>query len=502
MPLSAFQSFPFVLAQSGSPAMPWLYAGFIALVLIFLAIDLGVFNRKAHIISAKEAGIWSAIWASCALGFTVFIFFAYQSHLFGLGLNVPVVGQPGQTITVTGAPAAQQFLAGYIVEWSLSMDNLFVIAVIFKFFAVPAIFQHRVLFWGILGALLLRGVMIALGAVLIQRFGWITYVFGGFLMLTAVKMAFVGEEHVHPDKNILVRAVRAIWPVSSHYDGQRFFTRVPGPDGATRRAVTPLFLALIVVEFTDVIFAVDSVPAVFAITGDPFLVLTSNVFAILGLRSLYFLLASMLGSFRYLKHALVLILAFVGVKMLIVHSPFKISTAVSLFVILGLLAAGVGASLLRDRFTRARPPVALPGDDLAQAVRLARKNFRKALILIAGTAVVLFGVAIAPLPGPGPTVLVPLGLVILATEFIWAQRLLKILKEQTEQFAKRGDAASAKMPRWFLLPIMLCFYGFFAMLWFATDLPRIAVLGACFGLSVPLSMWIYRVLKLTRPSAP
>ncbi len=226
------------------------------------------------------------------------------------------------------------------------MDNLFAIAVIFSYFAVPPKYQHRVLFWGILGALVMRGVMIALGAVLIQRFGWITYVFGGFLILTAVKMAFAGGEGVHPDKNILVRAVRSIWPISSHYDAQRFFTKIPGPDGVMRQAATPLLLALIVVEFTDLVFAVDSVPAIFAITGDPFIVLTSNVFAILGLRSLYFLLANMLGKFRFLKPALVLILVFVGVKMLLVHSEFKIDTAVSLAVVVGLLGAGVAASLL------------------------------------------------------------------------------------------------------------------------------------------------------------
>ena len=248
--------------------------------------------------------------------------------------------------TITGRTAAEQYLAGYIVEWSLSVDNLFVIAVIFSYFAVPAKYQHRVLFWGILGALVMRGIMIALGAVLIQRYGWITYVFGGFLILTAVKMAFAGGEGVHPDRNILVRLVRKVWRVSSEYDGQKFITKVPGPDGVLHRAVTPLFLALLVVEFTDLVFAVDSVPAIFAITGDPFIVFTSNVFAIMGLRSLYFLLANMLGKFRYLKPALVLILVFVGVKMLLVHSEYQIDTLISLLVVVGLLGAGVAASLL------------------------------------------------------------------------------------------------------------------------------------------------------------
>jgi len=334
------------LAQTAPSGIIWFYISFIAMVLVFLALDLGVFHRHAHVVSVKEAAAWSSVWTTCALAFTAFVYFGYEAHWLGLGLNVPVVGLPGETMTLDGATAAKQYLAGYIIEWSLSVDNLFVIAVIFSYFAVPAKYQHRVLFWGILGALVMRGAMIAMGAVLIQRFGWITYVFGGFLILTAIKMAFAGGEGVHPDKNILVRAVRRIWPVTSHYDGQKFFTKIPGPDGTLRRAATPLFLALIVVEFTDLVFAVDSVPAIFAITGDPFIVLTSNVFAILGLRSLYFLLANMLGKFRYLKPSLVLILVFVGVKMLLVHSPFKIDTAVSLAVVVSLLAAGVVASLL------------------------------------------------------------------------------------------------------------------------------------------------------------
>ena len=335
-----------LLAQTAPSGLIWLYAGFIALVLVFLALDLGVFHRNAHVVSVKEAAIWSAIWTTCALAFTVFIYFGYEAHWQGLGVDVPVVGHPGETVTIDGLTAAKQYLTGYIIEWSLSVDNLFVIAVIFSYFAVPAKYQHRVLFWGILGALVMRGAMIALGAVLIQRFGWITYVFGGFLILTAIKMAFAGLEGVHPDKNILVRAVRAIWPISSRYDGQKFFTKIPGPDGVLRWAATPLFLALIVVEFTDLVFAVDSVPAIFAITGDPFIVFTSNVFAILGLRSLYFLLANMLGKFRFLKSSLILILMFVGVKMLLVHSTFKIDTTVALAVVVGLLGAGVAASLL------------------------------------------------------------------------------------------------------------------------------------------------------------
>lgn len=345
-------------AQAGPSHIFWFYVAFIALVLIFLALDLGVFHRTAHAVSVREAAIWSLIWVVCALLFTIFIYYGYEAHWLGLGASVPVVGKPGETMVVDGATAAKQYLTGYIIEKSLSVDNLFVIAIIFSFFAVPLKYQHHVLFWGILGALIMRGALIALGAALIQRFSWITYVFGGFLVLTAIKMAVVRGEGVHPDRNIVVRLVRKLWPVSSEYDGQKFFTRIGGEGGKTRLAVTPLFLALIVVEFTDVVFAVDSVPAIFAITGDPFIVLTSNVFAILGLRALYFLLANMLGRFRFLKPALVLILAFVGVKMLLVHTSFKIDTAVSLGIVLGVLAMGVTASIMwPDKTAESAPSV-------------------------------------------------------------------------------------------------------------------------------------------------
>ena len=333
------------VAQGPSPVI-WFYLGFIGLVIGFLALDLGVFHRKAHEVTAGEAAAWSAVWTGCALAFTAFVYFGYQQHWLGLGLDVPVAGRAGQRVVIDGLTAAEQYLTGYVIEWSLSVDNLFVIALIFSSFGVPAKYQHRVLFWGILGALAMRGGMIALGAVLLRRFEWITYVFGGFLVLTAIKMALSGHQSVRPERNILVRAVRAVWPVTTEYDGQRFFTQVKDAHGAARRAATPLLLALLAVEFTDLVFAVDSVPAIFAITGDPFIVLTSNVFAILGLRSLYFLLANMLDKFRYLKASLVLILLFVGVKLLLVHTELKVGAGLSLAIVAALLGGGIAASLL------------------------------------------------------------------------------------------------------------------------------------------------------------
>jgi len=335
------------------PPTAWLYAGFIALVLAFLALDLGVFHRKAHVVTMREAATWTVVWVAAAMLFNVFVYYAYQGHWLGIGQAVPQLD--GVVRDVQGAEAAKLYLTGYIVEKSLAMDNVFVIAMIFGYFAVPAIYQHRVLFWGIIGALLMRGVMIGVGAALIQQFSWIIYVFGGFLILTAFKMALVKSEGVDPMKNPLVRLVRRLYPVTPGYEGEKFFSRLNG-----RRAVTPLSLALIMVEFTDLIFAVDSIPAIFAVTADPFLVFTSNIFAILGLRSLYFCLASLIDRFRYLKPALIAILFFVGVKMMLVHTPYKVDTTLSLVVILAILAAGVAASLLMPTPTKPDPTPTTP----------------------------------------------------------------------------------------------------------------------------------------------
>ena len=243
-----------------------------------------------------------------------------------------------------GFEAAKLFLTGYVVEKSLAIDNIFVIAMIFSYFAVPSKYQHRVLFWGILGALLMRGGMIAAGAALIREFSWIVYVFGGFLILTALKMTLIRSEGMDLGRNPIVRLVRRGLPVSDSYDGEKFFTVQNG-----KRVATPLFLALVMVEFTDLIFAVDSIPAIFAITADPFLVFTSNVFAILGLRSMYFCLAGLIDRFRYLKPALIGILFFVGGKMMLVHTPYKLGTTTSLLIVLAILGAGVVLSLLRPR---------------------------------------------------------------------------------------------------------------------------------------------------------
>jgi tellurite resistance protein TerC len=344
--------------------MIFIWSGFIAFILLLIALDLGVLHRKAHVVTIKEAFIMSGLWIALGLAFSIFVYYGYENRWLGLG----EVMDSADNIINDGQSAFLKYLTGYFVEKSLSVDNIFVIAMIFNFFAVPAIYQHKVLFWGIIGALVMRAVMIAVGAVLIAEFHWILYIFGIFLIITALKMFFLKTEKTDLNRNIAVKITRKIFPVTTHYHGEHFILRagseaskeseVPGapvmPDEAVSGTkagtvmITPLALALIMVEATDLIFAVDSIPAIFAITADPFLVFTSNVFAILGLRSLYFALAGMINKFKYLKPALALILLIVGIKMLTAewlkeifgkYFNLYLLAAVLLILTLGILAS-------------------------------------------------------------------------------------------------------------------------------------------------------------------
>jgi tellurite resistance protein TerC len=346
--------------------MIWAWVIFIGFVFAMLALDLGVFHRKSHIVGFKESLAWSAVWISLGLSFSILVYFAYDKHWFDLGYSVDAVDK----VVNTGKLAATKYLTAYVVEKSLSVDNIFVIAMVFSSLAVPARYQHRVLFWGILGALVMRGGMIGLGSVLVQNFHMILYFFGVFLIFTGIKMLVMKEKEEHPENNAVVRWIRKIFPITRDFHGQHFMVKAgsewsreasePGieikPDPIVESApagkwlLTPLAVALILVEVTDLIFAVDSIPAVFAITADPFLVFTSNVFAILGLRSLYFALAGLITKFRYLKPALSLILILVGIKMLAAKwlkiwlgDSFNLTI---LAVILAILATGILTSLI------------------------------------------------------------------------------------------------------------------------------------------------------------
>ena len=307
----------------------WLWIGFNLFVLSMLALDLGVFHRHAHKVSIKEATIWSVVWIALAM-------------IFNLGLYL-FWDKVSPASDYSNSEAALAFFTGYLIEKSLSVDNIFVFVLIFTFFGVPAIYQHRVLFWGILGALIMRGTLIAVGAVLLKEFHWIIYIFGAFLIFTGIRMAIHRNEEMHPEQNPVVKLFRKSMPVTENYEGDHFFIRRAG-----RLMATPLFLALLIVESTDLVFAVDSIPAIFAVTNDPFIVYTSNVFAILGLRSLYFLLAGVVDKFYYLKLGLSVVLAFVGTKMVIVDI-YKIPVGLSLGVIASILTVAVVASLLRTR---------------------------------------------------------------------------------------------------------------------------------------------------------
>ncbi len=305
-----------------------LWVLFNVLVVTLLVLDLGVFHRKAHVVQIKEALLWSVFWVSLAL---LFSFLVYRMR---------------------GQNAALEFLAGYLIEESLSVDNLFVFLLIFTYFRVPPLYQHRILFWGILGAVVMRAIFIFAGVALIHHFHWVIYLFGAFLVLTGVKMAFQKDEKMDPNNNPVLKVFRKWMPMTDRIEGGRFFIKIDG-----KRYATPLFVVLLVVETTDVIFAVDSIPAILSITVDPFIVYTSNVFAILGLRALYFALAGMMRLFHYLHQGLSFILTFVGVKMLI-SDVYKIPVGIALGVVAGILVVSVIASLLRPRSMEETPAAA------------------------------------------------------------------------------------------------------------------------------------------------
>lgn len=293
-----------------------LWGGFGTFVLIMLALDFGVFHRQARVVDVKEALRWSAMWIALALLFNLGVYLWYSPD------------------------AALAFLTGYVLEKSLSVDNLFVFLMILSYFSVPLVYQHKVLFWGILGALIMRGLMIAVGTALIQMFHWVLYLFGGFLVLTGVKMALQRHGEIHPEQNPVVRLFTRFMPVTTVYHAERFFVRLDG-----RWFATPLFIVLLVVEVTDVVFALDSIPAVLAVTTDPFIVFTSNVFAILGLRSLFFALSGLMGLFHYLRYGLAVVLVFIGAKMLLAE-VWHIPVYIALAVVAGVLGLSVLASLV------------------------------------------------------------------------------------------------------------------------------------------------------------
>ena len=384
------------------------WIGLVAFLLLALALDLGVFHREARAQTAGEAALWSLIWVSTAIAFNVFVYFAYENHWLGIGFVNGVEMEGGQ--------AALEFFTAWVVEESLSLDNIFVIATVLAYFRIPAESQHRLLYWGVLGALVMRFVFIISGLALVQRFAWTTYVFGGILIVTALKMWTQKEEELHPERNGLVRLFQRFMPVKCEFHGPAFFVRAT--DGWH---ATPMFVALLVVESSDLLFAIDSLPAVIAVTADPFIAFSSNAFAILGLRSLYFVMAPMIERFHFLRQSLVFLLAFIGVKMLLTHHV-KIPISISLAFIAGILAVGVLASILASKKSKteaARDPFDLVNHGLRNAWRF--------VVGIVGATVLALGFAMLVLPGPGLLV-IPVGLMILASEFVWARRWIQRIR--------------------------------------------------------------------------
>ncbi|MCF8721814.1 TerC/Alx family metal homeostasis membrane protein [Nitrospina gracilis] len=396
------------------------WIGFLVLVLSLLALDLGVIHKKSREMPMKEALAWVGFWVGLALVFNVFIYFLYEYQLFG---SIPLMEDH------SGRKAALKFFTGYLVEKSLSMDNIFVFLLIFQYFRVPLKYQHRVLFWGILLAVILRGVMIGFGVTLLNQFQWMFYVFGVLLIFTAARMPAAEQESINPDRNLFVRAVKALIPVTMQHHEERFFVRQD-----ERWMATPLFLALILVETSDIVFAVDSIPAILSITRDTFLVYTSNIFAILGLRSMYFALAVAVSQFRYLSICLMFILGFIGVKMILTHH-YPIPIEVSMGVIVGILALGGVASHLdkRGEGTRMFQPIAEGARTLA---RLTQYGGRRIVTLVVGTTVLMVGVVLIFTPGPA-LVVIPAGLAILAMEFAWARWLLRRIKAQWKDLSDK-----------------------------------------------------------------
>ena len=390
------------------PVLIW--TSFVVFILAMVLLDLGVFHRKSRVISRREALVGTLAWVGLALVFNGLVYFLYEENWFGWS--------EVESHRLTGREAAIQFFTSFLVAKSLSVDSVLAIAMIFTSFRVPRVEQHRVLFWGIWGALALRGAMIAAGTVLISQMAWVACFFGVVLIASAVKMLSTRHEHLEPERKLPIRLVRRFCPVSDRFDESRFL--VTAPDGRT--VLTPLMLTLVAVESRDALSAVDSVLAVFAVTRDPFLVFTSSVFGLLGLRYLYFALAGVMEKFRYLRMGLVLLLVFMSAKLILAdHLP--IPDVVSLAVVASILSIGVVVSLWTPARHTGKPVPPLV-DDVEALANTAYRHARRVVILVLGSTVLLAGVAMLVLPGPA-IVVIPVGLAILGIEFAWARRWLR-----------------------------------------------------------------------------
>lgn len=391
------------------------WVAFLLMIVAIVFLDLGVFHRESHVVTLPEALGWTTVWVTLSLVFNIGVYYLYELNPAGWDMD---------TSQLTGRDAALQYLTGYVVEKSLSIDNIFVIAMVFAHFKVPLAEQHRVLFWGILSAVVLRGIMIMGGVTIIERFDWVVYLFGALLLYSAANMLVLRHDNVSPEDNAAIKVLRRFYPVTNEFHGRRFFVKINGV-----RTATPLLLALVLVEVSDVTFAIDSIPAIFAITRDPFIVFTSNVFAILGLRSLYFVLAGLMDKFRYLKTSLVFLLAFIGVKMLLVHH-YHIPNEVSLAIIGGILMVGILASTKVALDSAALlSPLA---NELGRVLDYSYRQGRTAVILVLGSTLLLLATVMVFLPTPTWFVITA-GAILLAIELSWCWQWLSRLKKARDE---------------------------------------------------------------------
>lgn len=438
--------------------MSWvIWVGFVAFVLAMLIVDLLVINRGSKPVSVRQALAWTGVTIVVSLSFAGVVWLMYNANWMGIASDMERwrAERPDGGALMgmsTGREAAVQFLGAWLLEYALSIDNLFVFAVIFRFYSVPVQYQRRVLFWGILGALVLRGGMIIAGAATVKRFEYTFYLFGAILLWTAYKMLRSGDDQPQDlERSVTVRVARKLYPVTDSYAGDRFFTRIEG-----RHMATPLFLVMLVVTLMDVVFAVDSIPAALGMTRDGFLVFSSNVLAIMGLRSLYFALAAVMDKFRYLKVSLVFVLAFIGIKMLledpahlVLSHPLELHPAVSFMIVVGILSAGLIASALASRKERLQRRA--PIDDLTVAAQHTWRRARRVVVLVVGlTIVFVVAPVVGALPGPGGLFVAAAGLGLLATEFVWARNWLRKIKAA----ATGASSAIQKKPKPWLVPLV------------------------------------------------
>ncbi len=462
----------------------WLWVIFAAFVAGLAALDLGVLTRRPRAVTAAEAGVSVALWILTATVFSFMLARLYATNTLGLATGLGHALSPDV--------AWIQFVGAYATELAMSIDNVAVLAIIFAHFRVPEALRPRVLFYLMVVCLVLRAGLIFGGAEL-MRWPWTAAVFGVLLLIASVRELWLPDQEAQIGRRILMRVVNRL-PTTAAADGQKLITHASG-----RWAMTPLMTVFVAAVVGDLSFAIDSLPAAFAVTRDPFIAFTANALAILSLRSIYFAVAPYIARFRFMKVSLVAIFLFLAWKVALGRGEWydHLGTSITLAVIVGTLGFGLLASYAYHRragAARAESARPTPLEDLGEAAKLARKNVWKIWILIAGTAVIIAGIAIAPLPGPGPTVLIPMGLVILASEFVWAKKLLKIFTEKSLQLAEQGDKVGASFPKWVLMPIILAYYGFWSIMVIYSPNAGLTLFYncTCFGLSFPFLAWVIR----------